>query len=238
MMEMHRDAKQETIAHLQRQIRQSEYGGRRAADITSTGSTALDELLPCGGVRRGGMIEWIGCTPASGAGTLALIAARHVCASNQTFLVIDSRRQISPAALANLGLDLAKILIVRPQTKQEAWWACEEALRCKAIGLVWADIEQASATVLRRLQLAAEESCGVGFLLRPAAALRHSAWADARLLVRSVPSCSASPRYQVESVYSHGRALRNNVVVQIDRFAGTTHEFTSSRQASLMSLVS
>ncbi|MCC9605524.1 hypothetical protein LOC68_22515 [Blastopirellula sp. JC732] len=227
MMDMPTETRLETIAQLQRQIGVCERGAWGAAEVVSTGCTAVDQLLPGGGVRRGGLIEWIAQTHGGGAGTLSLIAARQVCPAEKTVVIIDAERRIAPAALANLGFDLSKVWIVRPQTKQEAWWTGEEALRCAAVGLVWADIQHLPTTQFRRWQLAVEASQGVGFLLRPELALRHTSWADARLLVRSVRSRDASPTYQVESVYSQGRTSRSKAGVQINRFTGMVHESAS-----------
>ncbi|TWT39523.1 ImuA family protein [Blastopirellula retiformator] len=234
MTDMPTETRLETIAHLQRQIGVCERGAWGAAEVVSTGCTAIDQLLPGGGVRRGGLIEWIGQSHGGGgAGTLSLIVARHVCPAEKTVVIIDAERRIAPAALANLGFDLAKVWIVRPQTKQEAWWTGEEALRCAAVGLVWADIQQLPTTQFRRWQLAVEASQGVGFLLRPESALRHTSWADARLAVRTVCSHDASPAYQVESVYSHGRTSRSKAGVQINRFTGALHESASHLPANI-----
>ncbi|WP_158265188.1 ImuA family protein [Blastopirellula marina] len=243
MMEMPHENRLETIAQLQRQIGACERGAWSRAEVVSTGCAAVDQLLPDGGVRRGGLIEWIGQAHGGGAGALSLIAARQVCPAEKTVVAIDAQRRLAPATLANLGFDLSKVWIVRPQTKQEAWWTGEEALRCAAVGLVWADIEHLPTTQFRRWQLAVEASQGVGFLVRPESALRHPSWADARLLVHSRVSRDASPTYQVESVYSQGRTSRSKAGVQIDRFTGMTHEYasllpTSASPPSPLSLVS
>src|SRR6478752_1203878 len=55
----------------------------------STGSVALDALLPDGGLRRGTLVEYLTAGPANGAGTLALAAAREVCRQGRALVVVE-----------------------------------------------------------------------------------------------------------------------------------------------------
>src|SRR5438067_5280877 len=54
-----------------------------------TGSPALDRLLPAGGLRRGTLVEYLTSASGSGAGTLALAAAREACREGRAFVVLD-----------------------------------------------------------------------------------------------------------------------------------------------------
>jgi hypothetical protein len=184
----------------------------------------LDTLLPSGGVRQGSLIEWIGDDAARGAVTLSLVAAQQVHREKRPIVLIDSRHDIFAWALKNLGFDLSRLLMVRPSSPKEALWACEQALLCDAVGLVWARIDQLNTVSFRRLQLAARASSSIGFLVRDHTALRYSSWADARLSIKPRPSCGMSHGYRVEAINSHGRADRLSIDVTLDCLKGTLHE--------------
>lgn len=211
----------ERIAELQQLIRNQERGRpQRNCAVHSTGCGALDGLFPQQGVSQGSLVEWIGKGIigqgiTSGAVTLSLITARQVCPVDRPIIVIDRLRHLSPVGMVTLGFDLSRVVFVRPSSEREALWACEEALRCSGVGLVWAEFDHLSSTAARRLQLAAEESAGIGFLLRSANALRQSCWAEVRLVVQPRSSPGESPRFHLEAVYSQGRLNGSTVDIQI-----------------------
>lgn len=232
------DTRKQRIVELQQQIRRwTRSSSATENPVCSTGCDALDALFPERGIQRGSLVEWIGDGVASGAGTLSLAAARRCCPADQGMILVDMLRQISPVALAALDFNLAHLVVVRPRSEQEVLWACEEALRCDAVGLVWARIARLTDTAFRRLQLAAEASAGIGFLLRPHNVLHQSSWAETRLLVQPRPSRTASPCWRVEVVYSQGRGTRSTADIQLDCLQGTIHESAQS-SPDLMSVVS
>ncbi|HWW20843.1 MAG TPA: hypothetical protein VNZ06_08570, partial [Steroidobacteraceae bacterium] len=84
-------------------------------------------------------------------------------------------------ALAQRGLPLERMLLIRTQTWQQSLWATEQALRCPAIGAVLSWPDYIVDQNVRRLQLAAEAAGTVGFLYRPPAAAQESSPAALRL---------------------------------------------------------
>jgi hypothetical protein len=69
--------------------------------------------------------------------------------------------------LAQQGIELGRLLIVRPATATEALWAAEQALSsgvCAAV-LLW--LKGTDDRWLRRLKLAAEAGGALGVLFRP-----------------------------------------------------------------------
>jgi protein ImuA len=72
--------------------------------------------------------------------------------------------------LVSFGIDPADIVMVRVANLTELLWACEEALNCKAIAAVVADVAKPSKhldfTASRRLSLRAAQSGASLFLLR------------------------------------------------------------------------
>src|SRR5438046_2055876 len=163
-------ARQSLVANLRREMTKLE-GSQPPGDDRpiSTGSPALDRLLPSGGLRRGTLVEYLTSAAGSGAGTLALAAAREACREGQALVVLD--RQVGgdgtrnvpatyfyPPAAAAWGIDPAKLLVLRPASEADALWAFDQALRCPGVGAVWATCDRLDVRDFRRLQLAAE--CG------------------------------------------------------------------------------
>src|SRR5689334_10657365 len=58
----------------------------------STGSPALDKLLPANGLRRGTLVEYLSAGRGDGAGTLALSAARQACQEGRALVVVERER--------------------------------------------------------------------------------------------------------------------------------------------------
>jgi hypothetical protein len=86
-------------------------------------------------------------------------------------------------ALAQQGIELSRLLVVRPATATEALWAAEQALSsgvCAAV-LIW--LKGTDDRWLRRLKLAAEEGGALGVLFRPARHRFESSPASLRLAV-------------------------------------------------------
>ena len=155
----------------------------------STGSPALDCLLPGGGLRRGTLVEYLTSTTGSGAGTLALAAAREACREGRALVVLDcTTSYFYPPAAAAWGIDLAKLLVLRPVNEADALWALDQALRCPGVGAVWTEWDWIDMRDFRRLQLAAECGGTLGLLVRSA---RYRGRSPSRWPAR--PARAASP---------------------------------------------
>ena len=86
-------------------------------------------------------------------------------------------------ALAQQGVELTRLLVVRPDTATEALWAAEQALSsgvCAAV-LLW--LKGTDDRWLRRLKLAAEAGGALGVLFRPERHRFESSPATVRLLL-------------------------------------------------------
>lgn len=163
----------------------------------ATGSRVLDDFLsaPLQGNRTGILVEWFvgtGSTLGAGGDWLALAAAWGACGSDRMLVVLDregswSERFYPPAAAA-LGVDLSRMLVLRPQGEQDAIWCMDQALRCRGVGAVWAEWNFLDDRVFRRLQLAAEHGHALGMLVRSVAHRGRPSWAHVQLLVESAPN--------------------------------------------------
>ncbi len=233
------NTRKQTIVELRSRLRAWERRWPQVATaFISTGCDALDAMFPGHGVRRGSLVEWVGDGDASGAGTLSLLVGRRLCGTDRPAILVDFQQQIYPVALSAFGFDLSTLVVVRPHSEREALWACEESLRCKAVAVVWARIEHLTGIAFRRLQLAAEESGGVGFFVRSAAALKQPSWADVRLRVVPRPAHGESPCFQMQVASSRGKTMRSAADIEIDALRGTLHERFVKNQTCRMSMVS
>jgi protein ImuA len=69
--------------------------------------------------------------------------------------------------LASAGVDLSRVMVVRPRGGADGLWAVEQTLRAGTCGAVLAWLNTADTGVMRRLQLAAEAGNSWGVLFRP-----------------------------------------------------------------------
>jgi len=157
----------------------------RPWDVVSSGVAAIDRQLPQRGFRRGTLVEWLTgrSIRGSGAGGLALLAAREAARAGGAIVLFDSRRQFYPPAAARLGLDPARLILVRPRTAEDEHWALQQACRSHGVAAVlwWGD--QLEANHFRRLQLACESSLALALLVRPVRRRNEPSWAESRWLV-------------------------------------------------------
>jgi len=184
--------------------------GRR--EVVPTGFAALDRLLPAGGVRRGGLIEWIDlierggeavappagrsgsadgsrCLPAGGATALACAIACRIAERSDggAIIVVDRRGWFHPpAVLPWLGDRESSLYVARPAREADEVWAIDQALRCPGVAAVIGWPERVHSTALRRWQLAARTTGAVGLLVRPSYTRRDPTWAEARVAVKPV----------------------------------------------------
>jgi protein ImuA len=168
------------IEGLREQIRRIERRPPTRAGHASSGREDVDALLPGGGFPRGALSELAG-GPASGKTALAISALAAAMGEAGLGAYVDGRGELYPPAAAALGLDLARLLVVRPTAGHgDPWstlWASEALLGSGAFEAVVLDIpatSQARApggaaldTALQRLRAAAEKGGAVALWLSP-----------------------------------------------------------------------
>jgi protein ImuA len=92
-----------------------------------------------------------------------------------------------PPAAAAWGIDLSRLIILRPANEADALWALDQALRCPGVGAVLGSCDRLDVRDFRRLQLAAETGGTLGLLLRPDHLRGQPTWADVQWRVS--PRC-------------------------------------------------
>jgi hypothetical protein len=162
-----------------------------ARPVWSTGCSALDARLPGGGWPTASLIEVL--LDDTGLGEVQLFLPALVECQRRAgqggsdaapWLVwIAPPYEPYAPALARQGIELGRLLIVRPASAMEALWAAEQALGsgiCAAV-LLW--LKGTDDRWLRRLKLAAEAGGALGVLFRPERHRFESSPASLRLLM-------------------------------------------------------
>ena len=165
---------------------------RRRAGL-ATGYPELDRHLPDGGWPPDTLTEIL--TGEYGIGELRLLMPALARLSNdaprQAFgepgwiAWVAPPFQPYPPALRQCGIDLSRMLIVRPKDASEVLWSAEQALSsgtCAAV-LLWP--ERLDDQASRRLQLAAEKGHSWAIAFRPLIASRQPSAAALRLELHS-----------------------------------------------------
>ncbi len=160
-------------------------GATDAPATVSTGFHRLDECLPGGGWPLGTLTELLVTSAGVGEIRLLLPALRSLSAATPgdprwIAWLAPPHLPYAPA-LADAGLDPARMLVIRPQAGLDMLWAMEQALRSGACAAVLGWTGAAGDQALRRLKLAAEEGQSPGFLFRPASHRCESSPAALRL---------------------------------------------------------
>lgn len=219
------------VETLQERVRQLETGRQTDCRYVSSGSKAIDSLLPSQGFRRGTLIEWLS-SEGGGAGTLALIAAKEACREGSALVVVDYERTFYPPAAAGLGIDLANTIVVCPRNRRDHSWALHQALSCSGVAVVLCWLDQLDSRMFRRLQLAAEKGGGLGLFVRPETVRGSPSWSDVQLLVQALPGAKSSRRLRVELMRCRGGNPGKSVELEIDDETGAIRETDSVHLAS------
>jgi protein ImuA len=172
------------LARLRDEIRRIERRPSRRSGSLPCGREEIDGLLPGGGFPRGALTELCG-GPASGKTGIVLAVVRAL-EENALAAFVDGRGELYPPALRALGVDLARLLIVRPVLRQAqdervlrqarpdsmfaGLWAAEALLGSGAFDAVAIDVPLVRAVrgldpALHRVQAAAEKGGAIGVWL-------------------------------------------------------------------------
>ena len=146
-----------------------------------TGHACLDRILPGNGWPRGAVTELVHDTTACGELSLLLPALAGLSHEGRRVIMVDPPWIPYPSSLAERGLALEKLLLIRTRNKKESLWACEQVVRGMPGGAMLAWPDEISFSELRRLQMAAKNSHQSVFLFRHKAAKNVPSPAELRL---------------------------------------------------------
>jgi protein ImuA len=219
---------------LRERIRRIERPAATVHGVLPFGVAAIDRVLPGGGLARGVVHELVGVGGDEEDGTLAAAFAAGILArlgphpnplpqagertGGGIVLWCLPRPDLYGPGLAALGLDPARLVLVRARRDAEILLAMEEGLRATGVAAVVGELGIFPAVASRRLQLAAERSGVTAFVLRRwrdgaqaarernlpnAAATRWRIAAQPSVPARAEPGIG-HPRWRVELVRCRG----------------------------------
>lgn len=155
--------------------------------VWSTGKSALDARLPGGGWPTASLVEVLLDNDGLGEVQLfmpALLQSQRRSAKDSWVVWIAPPHEPYAPALAQEGLELNRLLIIRPPSATEALWAAEQALSSGICVAVFLWLKGTDNRWLRRLKLAAEAGGALGVLFRPERHRFESSPAVLRVLMR------------------------------------------------------
>lgn len=172
------------LERLRGQIRKLEAAPRELLMALRTGLPELDAL---GVFRLGGAVELTG-EEASGRTTVAMSVVAAVCREQRLAAWVDGPQELYPPAALSLGVELERLLIVRPKAPRQLVWAAVQLLRSGAFTCVVLDVTHTglvlSLTETKKLLDAARAG---GSLLVLLTGLAAGATGLVRLTLRQAP---------------------------------------------------
>lgn len=200
--------RKELISKLRSDILQWEgFKPAHAGTKTVPGLGAIEAAFPNGVFPKGVIHEFL-CTVSENAaacdgflsGLLSVLME-----SGGACLWASCSRQTFPVSLVNFGIAPERIIFLDLARERDVLWVMEEALKCRGLSAVIAELDGLSMTESRRLQLAAENSQVTGFVLRTNARNINTTACVARWEITPLPSETEDglpgvgfPRWQVD----------------------------------------
>lgn len=199
-------------------------GASAAPPGMATGFHALDDVLPGRGWPLNALTEIFPVRPGIGELSLLLPALARLSRDEERWIVLVAPPQQPYApALSAAGVNLSRLLIVRPRSAVDALWATRQSIASGGCSAVLAWLTTPDMHSLRRLQLASETACTVCVLYRPAYAARDFSPAALKLLLEA-----AGDKLAVHVVKRRGSRISRPVQLDVGCRAWMRRSITSS----------
>ncbi len=160
---------------------------RQASATRDTGFTELNALLVGGGWPLDGLVEIN--APRLGSGEWQLLSGtlQHFAEREGYLVLVNPPAMLCASALAQMGVPLDRVLVVRTANRRELMLGVVESLRsrCAQMVLLWEERERLGYAELRKLQLAAADSRTLCFMLRLGATSTLASPASLRVQLQS-----------------------------------------------------
>lgn len=203
-----------SLQQLRSQLARMGRQGRRAnLSVLPVGVPEIDSRLPGCGLTHGGIHDVVGDLPGI-TGFLAALLGRQKAL--RQLLWVTPQADLFAPGLAQFGLDHRRLIMACTRRGDDRLWAAEEGLRENSIGAVIAEVDDADLTETKRLQLAAEASGNIGFLIRRR---RQASAALTRWLVESAVSRDCSTTWQVTLERCRGAEAGGSWILRWDHAA-------------------
>lgn len=159
-----------TVERLRDQIRRLQAAPRSYLSVLRTGVERFDRLMPGGGLPLGQAVELWG-EAASGRTSLALRAVAAATREERLCAYVDGPQELYPPAASALGVELERMLIVRPRAPKHLVWTAVQLLRSGAFACVVLDLTHTGVRLHlvegRKLAEAAQKGGALLLLLTP-----------------------------------------------------------------------
>ena len=163
--------KSAVVSRLQREILQMQsYKPLSAQTQGIPGLKMIEDAFPNGVFPTGTIHEFLTYEQEHMAATSGFIGGvlKSLAKGDSICIWVSAMRRSFPIAFKSFGMMPDRILFIDLEREKDVLWATEEALKCKGIGAVIAEVRELTFMQSRRLQLAVEESKVTGFILRNA----------------------------------------------------------------------
>ena len=207
-LSMFSEARKKIINQLQKDILLQEGCKHHPSDVQSIiGLGAIEAAFPGNVFPVGAIHEFLSFEPEHRATSGGFIAGllNMLMMQGGACLWISASRKVFPAALKAFGVAPDRIIFIDVQREKEVLWVMEEALKCKGLACVIAEVRELTFMQSRRLQLAVETSHTTGFVLRNDISRQCTTACIARWQIKPLPSQSEDgmpgvgfPRWQVD----------------------------------------
>lgn len=159
-----------TVERLREEIRKLQAAPRQHLFMLRTRLEQVDALLPGGGFLMGEAVELCG-EAASGRTSLALRVLASAHREARLCAYVDGPGELYPPAATALGVELSRLLIVRPPAPKQLVWSAVQLLRSGAFACVVLDLTHTglrlNSVEARKLQEAASKGQSLLLLLTP-----------------------------------------------------------------------
>ena len=160
-------AREHVIADLRDRISLLQGVVAKQSECLPFGVSAIDAVLPGGGLARGAVHEFAG----GGAGTVdgaaaALFVAGVAARTKGKIVWCLTRPDLFFPALAQAGLNANRVIFVESDREEDVLASMEEALSFGGLGAVVGEVVRLPMLASRRLQLAAEKKGSLALVVR------------------------------------------------------------------------
>jgi protein ImuA len=183
---------------------------RPSGTTVSSGFRALDAELPGNGWPAGGLTECL--MPEWGVGEMQLLAPALRTAASELLFIAPPYLPCG-LSLHHLGINLQRLTVLQAKKAIDSLWAAEQALKSGACGGIVLWTSHVSADQLRRLQLAAQGTPTLMFVMRPTVCLMQSSPAPLRLALQAHPG----RRLLLDLPKRRGPALERSLILDLPR---------------------
>ncbi len=196
------------IERLQRQILALE-GFKPKADYSQQkiGLGIVEESFPNAVFPTGVIHEFLCGQPEQTASSIAFISGilAKLCTPKAIYVWIGKQHQFFPVGLKKFGIQPHQIIFINLTQQKDILWATEEALKCKSLSGVVAELDTINFAQSQRLQLTVEKSKVTGFILRTQAESVSATPCAARWQINALSSDNPNglpgvgfPKWQVD----------------------------------------